>query len=61
MEDYPLELEGAFLAWLNQLRITKEKLTSAKQLKDGVVLIQLLHSMFDFFDSFCSPQLTSPQ
>ena len=46
MENNSLDIENAFLAWLNYLGMATEKLTSVKQLKDGVVLIKILHSMY---------------
>ena len=54
MEVNSIDLENAFLAWINGLAIThkkntriiREKITSIKQLKDGIALIRILHSMY---------------
>lgn len=40
-----VDLENAFLAWINSLRVVQEELKSTKQLKDGIVLLKVLHKV----------------
>ena len=37
---------SAYLAWLNSLALHEEQLASVSQLKDGLFLLKLLHSMY---------------
>ncbi len=46
MESNSVDVENAFLAWMNSLKMPGPKLTSVLQLKDGVQLIKILHKVY---------------
>jgi len=45
METSYLDMEEAFLNWLNQLKIIHEEITSLTQLRNGMILMKLLNVM----------------
>ncbi len=49
MENNSVDVENAFLAWMNSMGVSGEKLTSVLQLKDGVMLIKILHKVYVLF------------
>ena len=42
------DIEGALLAWFNQLDVVPTALTSATQLMDGIIFYNIFNSMYYF-------------
>lgn len=59
METCYLDMEAAFLDWLNQLKIAREQISSLTELKDGTILLKLLNTVYHFkfthSDPLCFP------
>lgn len=46
MEINSIDLENAYLAWINHLEIVPQEFTSILQLKDGTLFLKLLNPVY---------------